>query len=144
MYYSIPVRLKEVSGQNLQKVDLKTSVEQHLELLLDIIPGQCYCAPSLGCSLPLTAFNTIPLGYSQVEWEREVHRTIKKSIEYSIIRYEPRIAELEHISVTSYYVKKGDTGNTILKGSRRFIMVKIRAILMDGNSLPFEKNFPFK
>lgn len=102
-YLSIPFSTKRFISGKHKKCDLKESVTEHVQMMVNTFPMDFRYSVLFGCSLGKHHFTIPESAETQLRWGRKIKRSVTNTLTQSIKKHEPR---LPHFEVTVYILKK--------------------------------------
>ena len=130
-FYELPVNFRDFFDKNkLTKCDLKTSVHQHIEIILVTRFGEYRYDKAFGCSVWEYDFEVLPKINT---WKNEIEHSLAEQLE----RLESRLTNVS-VKVNISVTPKRSRENKIIRVQRK-INIAVKGRLVPTNEI-FERN----
>lgn len=147
-YGCLPIQLsitdsKDYLIKEYEQVDLKTSVKQNIQLLMNTMPGSIRANPSFGSELNKYLFKLPTSRKGKMSFEDEIKENIQGNIEKLLETFEPRIKDFE-IEVNIIVPNKETAQNQDTKRAidKVHIAISIKGILINNEAFQHYENIP--
>ncbi|MCB0522689.1 MAG: GPW/gp25 family protein [Lewinellaceae bacterium] len=139
-FYSIPFKAESMTKPTYARVDLETSVRQHIKMMLMTIPNQVKFEPAYGGVLNKQHFRLPDKRKGDKKLEEELKDMVLKNIQYLIAAYEPRL-KIKNVGVT-VLLPKPDKPNPKIKSGRIALEINIDGLLLDHEDFRYTDLIP--
>jgi phage baseplate assembly protein W len=125
-YYTLPLRPdKLLKGEMHDKCKLKTSIEQHILLILTTAFGEMQQDELFGCDIWDCDFDNITAG-------NKIRERIKLSIQQSILKYEERLQSVK----VDVFIKEQELNSTL---NGRHVKKRLDVVITAVNKITSEQ-----
>ncbi|MEO0044637.1 MAG: Baseplate wedge protein gp25 [Bacteroidota bacterium] len=91
-YYALPLKVDRIiTGKKLETVDIQTSVQQNIRLILKTMPLEYAYDAMFGSVLNKFQYATPPQKAGQLLWRNGLRESIRKNLKFLLEEYEPRL-----------------------------------------------------
>lgn len=142
-FYSLGFSFEKLKNGNLSqhKLNLKTSLDQHIRLIIKTPLNSLKPSPQYGSALNFYHLNNPAAGNTMVEWEEILTDSIKKSLRQALKKHEPRL-EVKKIKVALYTPLGRNSNNEVKESGKRSMKIEVIGIQSDNNKYTFSEFFP--
>jgi predicted component of type VI protein secretion system len=132
MFYSMPFRALLATKSTYEKVDVETSVRQHIKMMLLTMPNQVRFDPAFGGALNKHHFRLPDKRKGEKKLEDELKDRVKKNLEMVVRKFEPRLQLKEVIVVV--HIPKPDKDNPKNKSGKIALEITVRGKIKGLNT----------
>jgi predicted component of type VI protein secretion system len=91
-YYSLPLNVGNlITGKRVETVDIQTSVQQNIRLILKTMPLEYSYDAMFGSVLNKFQYATPPQKAGEGKWRIQLREAIRKNLKFLLEEYEPRL-----------------------------------------------------
>jgi predicted component of type VI protein secretion system len=91
-YYSLPLKVSNLmAGKKVETIDIQTSVQQNIRLILKTMPLEYGYDAMFGSVLNKFQYATPPQKAGEGNWRKQLREAIRKNLKFLLEEYEPRL-----------------------------------------------------